>query len=497
MPEKAGTRNDLAVALSLLRQLRGLEQEELAAASGVGFASIQKIEQGLRQLKAETFRAIVAALGVDLATVRALMAVIRSVRGGPAGAAPVGIEDNAAAGGASLARLAGRELAEVVAAMGVRPAAGGDAQGSGALAESRRRAPELWARLTRYAHAAQQVLVQEAGEFQEAGLCELLCEASVEAAGDDAQEASRLAELAVLVGQRVRGEVGWRQRVEGYARANLTNTLRVGGELQGAAKMWARAAALWQAGADADPGLMNEARILGLEASLRRERRELAEALALLDRALAIDRWGETPALLLGRSKALEELGDFAGSIETLRQVAAKIDGEREPRKLFAIRHNLAANLCHLGRHAEAEGVLPEVRALARRLGHQLDDLRVGWLEAKVAAGLGRTEAAVAGFERVRAGFAERGIGYDAALATMELAEVLAAEGRTGEVQALARESAAIFAAQGVHREAQRALAVFRRAAEEERVSVELVRGVLGYLERARRDPQLRYQERG
>jgi len=237
--------------------------------------------------------------------------------------------------------------------------------------------------------------------------------------------------------------------------------------------------------------------VLGLEASLRRDQRELEEALALLNQGLAIDRWGESPALLLGRSKALEELGDFAGSIATLRQAAARIDGGREPRKLLVAHHNLAFNLCHLGRHAETEGVLPEVRALARRLGHQLDELRVDWLAAKVAAGLGRTAEAVAGFKRVRDGFEERGIAYDAALATMELAEVLAGEGRTGEVQALARESAAIFTAQGVHREAQRALAVFRRAAEEELLSVEFVRGVLRYLERARRDPRLRYQHLG
>src|SRR5579863_4494811 len=497
MPEKVGARNDLAVALSLLRQLRGLEQEELAAASGVGFASIQKIEQGLRQLKAEAFRAIVAALGVGLATVEALVAVIRKVRGGPAAATPAGSEGKAAAGGAGTERPAGREVAEVAAALETRPVAGGGAEGPAGLAESRRRAPGLWARLARYPHAARQALVEEVAEFQDAGLCELLCEASVVAAVDDAQEAQGLAELAVLAGERVRGEEGWRRRVEGYARAHLTSALRVGGELQGAAEAWARAGALWQAGAGADPGLLNEARVLEIEASLRRDRRELAEALALLERALAIDRWGEMPALLLNKAKALEELGDFAESIAALRLAVARIDGEREPRKLWVAHHNLAFNLCHLGRHTEAEGLLPEVRALARRLGHQLDDLRMGWLEAKVAAGLGRTAVAVAGFERVRTGFAERGIAYDAALATMELAEVLAGEGRTGDVQALARESAAIFAAQGVHREAQRALAVFRRAAEEELLSVEFVRGVLRYLERARRDPRLRYQHLG
>ena len=35
--------------------------------------------------------------------------------------------------------------------------------------------------------------------------------------------------------------------------------------------------------------------------------------------------------------------------------------------------------------------MLPEVRALAERLGEELDLTRVFWLEGKVAAGLGRT----------------------------------------------------------------------------------------------------------
>jgi hypothetical protein len=121
----------------------------------------------------------------------------------------------------------------------------------------------------------------------------------------------------------------------------------------------------------------------------------------------------------------------------------------------------------------------------------------VGWLEARVAAGQGRTEEAVAGLERVRAGFEQRDIAYDAALATMQLAELLASQGRTPGVKELARQSAAIFGDQGVHSEARRALELFRRAAEEERVNVELVRSVIIYLERARREPQLRYQERG
>jgi transcriptional regulator with XRE-family HTH domain len=478
MPGMPGMRSELAVALSVLRQAKGWDQDELAAASGVGSSYLAKIEQGLREAPAGTLLAILGALGVDLATVDQQVALVRRVRAGA---------DAAAAGVAAEGRQLERSLR---AGLG-----GAAAPGAGLpLEESRRRAPGLWARLARYPHPARRALVAEAAEFQDAGFCELLCEKSVEAAGGSAKRALRLAQLAVLAAERVPGADGWQRRVEGYCRMHLSSALRVGGTLPAAAEALARAAELWQAGAGDDPGLLNEARVLQIEASLRRERRELPRALALLDRALAIDRWGETPSLLIGKAKALEELGDFAESIALLRQAAPLIDVDRDLVKLFSVHLNLAINLCHLGRHQDAALALPEVRALARRLGNRLDDLRVGWLEAKVAAGLGWTEEAVAGFERLRAGFEQEKIAYDVALVTLELAELHAAHGRTAEVKALARRAARIFEQQEVHREAQRALDLVRQAADEERATVKLLRAVISYLYRARHDPQLRFE---
>ena len=94
----------------------------------------------------------------------------------------------------------------------------------------------------------------------------------------------------------------------------------------------------------------------------------------------------------------------------------------------------------------------------------------------------------------VRKRFAALKSSYHAALATVELAEVLAGLGRHAEVQSLARESVPIFRGQGVHVEEQRALALFCRAAEDERASVELLHGLLAYLYHARFDPQLRFE---
>ena len=138
--------------------------------------------------------------------------------------------------------------------------------------------------------------------------------------------------------------------------------------------------------------------------------------------------------------------------------------------------------------------MIGEVRELARQLGNRLDLVRVDWLQGRIAAGLGRHDEAIALLGRVRAKFAEDEIAYDAALVTLELAEIHAAVGRGAEVRSLARESAPIFAQQGVHAEARRALELFRRAALQDRATAQLLRAVVSYLYRARHDPRLRFE---
>jgi len=490
MPEQLGGRSDLAAALTVLRVLRGVEQEDLANTSGISYAKLLKIEQGRRRPRPSDLQALLAALGADSALLEEMLDMVRRVRRGPFGG-----EAEGSTGAAVVRGLGGVPISDLKAHLRATFDATGAQVSPVPVAESRRRAPALWARLAAYSHAARCALVQESGEFQEVGLCELLCEHSIEAAADNAKRARLLAELAVIASKHLREENGFRQRVEGFCRTHLANALRVGGTLPAAAEEFDHAAQLWQSGAGHDSGLLNEAWILHLEASLRRDQGDPSRALTLLDRALAIDRWDTVPALLIAKSTALEGLGDIAGAIAVLRQAAPLLDGERDVRELFAIRVNLAFHLCHLGQHRTAEQALPEIRRLSLRLGNCLDELRLGWLEARVAAGLGRTDEAIAGLEGVRAGFERQQILYDVALVTVEIAELHASQGRTAEVKALVRKSAPVFEAQGVHREAQRALALFRRAVEEERVTIDLVRGILAYLERARRNPQLRYEE--
>jgi len=81
----------------------------------------------------------------------------------------------------------------------------------------------------------------------------------------------------------------------------------------------------------------------------------------------------------------------------------------------------------------------------------------------------------------------DRGLPYDAALASLDLAVLYLEEGRTREVKDLAREMAEIFKAQGIAREALAALTLFVEAAQKETATVELVRRVIQRVEGAGR----------
>ena len=479
MPAKLGRDNDLGGALSFLRWVRGWGQEAVASASGVKLQSIKAIEQGLRRASPKTLGPILASLGFSYETLGEVRSLIRRLRQEASPSVP----DSFVVGVADLRR---ELLALLAMASPALPL------GCGPLATSRVEAPGLWVRFRACSESGQLDLAREAAEFHTAGFAELLCEESRNAAGDSAARALHLARCAVAVAASVPGSDAWRSRLQGYAEAHLANALRVGGDLRQADQAFDRARELWEAGVNDDHGLLNGARFLHLEASLRREQRRVREALALLDQALVLDRWGETPTLFTGKTRALEELGQHEEAVALLLRLDSQLDAASERRSRYVVRGQLVSNLCHLRRYGQAAETLSELRLLARRLGNQLDLLRVEWLRGRVAAGLGRSDDAIAALSRVRAAFMAQNNAYDAALVTLELAEVHATLGRTAEVQALARASAPIFHDQGVHSQARRTLELFRRAAEQERVSADLVRHIVSYLYRSRHDAHAR-----
>jgi tetratricopeptide (TPR) repeat protein len=274
----------------------------------------------------------------------------------------------------------------------------------------------------------------------------------------------------------------------------MANAHRIGGTMPPAREARTQARKLWDAGAAADPGLLNEARVLWLEATLQSADRKFDQALTTLAEAFRVDRGEMTSRLLYAKARVLEGKDDLSGSTAALEEASALADPEKEPRLALGIRFQLLFNLCLEGRAEEAKEKLPDIRTAAERQNKELDLLRVVWLEGMVASGLGHPDEAEAAFEKVRDGFARRGIAYDCALVTLELAVVLLTENRTSEVRSLAADLVWIFRSQGIPDRAMAALRLFSEAANRQTATVDFTRRVLRFLYRAQHNPELEFE---
>jgi tetratricopeptide (TPR) repeat protein/DNA-binding XRE family transcriptional regulator len=476
------------VTLKALREARGLTQGELSKRAGVSkkMLSLYETEKAPPH---ERLVSVLAAMSYEIAEFDfALHGLTQAVGPREAPRSPVdpnptemkSVQQVAVRVGQASADLTQRHLVNLVRSLRAR--------------KERREALRLWKTLKRSNSHQRRLLVTRSRQFQTWGLAELLCHKSEEAVSDRVDRALELAKLACRVAELAPGEEGWRSRLQGYCLAFLANARRVANDLDGAEECFARGWMLWKAGATVDPGLLAEWRLPYLEASLCRDLRRFAEAVALLERARIAAPKEVMARILLKRAVTFQHQGNAEQAVETLREATPLVDDQREPRLLCVLRFNLVSNLCDLRRFAEAEVLLPQVRELVLELRNELDLVRFTWLTGRVYAGLEQSVKARAAFEQVRREFATREMPYDCALVSLDLAALLLEQGHAAEVRGLVEEMLWIFKTQGIHREALAALTLFREAVRKEEATVEQAWRLIVYLNRARNNPDLQFE---
>lgn len=128
---------------------------------------------------------------------------------------------------------------------------------------------------------------------------------------------------------------------------------------------------------------------------------------------------------------------------------------------------------------------------LFREFGMVAEETTARWGLGRLMAASGRLEEALERLQSARAEVEKLGFAGDAALITLDVAEVLLALDRPQEVPAICRTLVERFTKAGSNERALRALSYLREAAEAGNISADLVRYVRSYVEEAPRQPQL------
>jgi tetratricopeptide (TPR) repeat protein len=367
------------------------------------------------------------------------------------------------------------------------------------IARERVKGRELFQELMGHPPARRLMLVANSSRFRNGMLCEQLIAEAHGAGFNDPARSAETARLAVVVAEQLApescGSVEITNGLRARAWGQLGNALRIHADLPAAERAIAKAIALLDD--TRSVGLLDKARVLDLLSSLRKEQRRYDEAEKLLDRVIVIYRkLGQRN--LLGRAynqkaNVCGEAGDAGRRLGLLRRAAELVDRGEDPRMFLTVRHNLILALTENGRAREASSLLFHTRPLYLKMGDRMNLLRLRWLEGTVANALDRHDQAEQAFREVLDAFLEVGLPFDAALAALDLAIVLAVQGRTREVRELAGEILAVFQANDLHQEATAALVMLYRAAEMEKAEVTLMRDLAAYLQQARNNPALRF----
>ncbi|HEU5163625.1 MAG TPA: hypothetical protein VFV54_10795, partial [Thermoanaerobaculia bacterium] len=128
---------------------------------------------------------------------------------------------------------------------------------------------------------------------------------------------------------------------------------------------------------------------------------------------------------------------------------------------------------------------------LFKEFGMTSEVVAARWGLGRLMASTGRFDEALDRLRSAQAEIEKLGFSGDAALITLDVAEVLLALDRPAEVPVLCRTLVDRFAKSGSNERALRALSYLREAAEAGKVSTELVRYVRNYVAEAPRQPQL------
>lgn len=216
--------------------------------------------------------------------------------------------------------------------------------------------------------------------------------------------------------------------------------------------------------------------------SLRRARREFSDALALLDEAAATyagagDRSAEA-ACLIGTAIVHFTAGQPSQAIEPLNRAINLLNRPQHRALIRAAYHQLIRAFVELGQPAAAHTVWVDVEQLISGCREELEQLRWDWLRALIDRDLGLLDAAETRLWRVRERFLHHDLAIEAAVISLDVAEVYLRLNRVGDVVRAVSETIPIFRSLGITRELLAALGQLAGIARDGSAALALLRDV-------------------
>ncbi len=325
-----------------------------------------------------------------------------------------------------------------------------------------------WAYLQSVPREERLAFIEADPSYHTFGFYDRLLEASRRAARTDPAAAVEIVGLAIAVAGRLDGKNVGPQRaadLRAAAQGELANAKRLASDFPGACQALDEAWRILEEEGSGDP--FDKARLFSLEASYLNDLGEFEAAESTLEEAL--DLYRELGDVHL-QGRILFQMGDTIGHIAPeralghIRKALPLLDATREPRIELCAWHDFAWYLNDSGRPEEALAALEQARPLYAQFPDSYTQLRLHWLEARIASTLGELAEAESVLRQLWEEVRARNLSHELVLLSIDLAEVLVKKGEPSRAAQLVEDCLPILEAWGLHRYALAAWLFFQQA---------------------------------
>jgi tetratricopeptide (TPR) repeat protein len=300
----------------------------------------------------------------------------------------------------------------------------------------RRIADELWPRLQKQPPEQRLFIIKNIDGYRTWGMYERVVEQTKNIASIDPLQAVDFAHLALAITELLDPESYGSERIRDFqagAYTALGNVKRIVGDFEGAGAALKAAKDLLEQGTG-DP--YEKAHLVSIDSSLRADLGDLEDAAEILDEAIKHARRVKDRQLegrfVLQQSSFIGFVDPVLG-LELAENGVSLLEPQKDPRLDLIGRHLLAFWTNELGDPEEATAIMATYRYMYDRFTDVFWTGRLLHLKANIARTAGDLRTAEGLFRQLVDLYAENNFDFDLTLASLDLAEVLTAQGRIEE----------------------------------------------------------------